>query len=80
MEDSTTITVSNNADFVIGDTLHVTILDNRWWLKLYHFIMCRNPPVIVSRFKVNGVEGNTVTIVNEISSDITVSNCKFYYQ
>lgn len=47
---------SNGVIYVPGQIITLTKSDNRWWMRLWHFLLGRQPPLIMQELICTGSE------------------------
>ena len=58
-----TVTTPDCSAYEVGDILIMTDLDRRWWKRLWHFILFRDPPKITKNLgKITSVKENSVEL------------------
>lgn len=76
--ESSTITLGEFNPYREGDTLSLTAIDNRWYIKLLYFIFMGEIPVKTQTFTVTGTFYDTIDIINplELEQDMPLIKSK----
>ena len=54
-----TVTVSRGHDLRPGDTVEIQTLDERWWVRLWHAVLLKDPPCKIERFTIQEMTSDT---------------------
>lgn len=72
MSNKTTITTAGPHSIQPGHTISIDERDRRWWRRLWHFVLRRQPPYRTVYYKVTSVSKDTITVSKPAHGRFTV--------